>query len=426
MAKQTIYANEIKSLKSVISVLSGSDNFAIENPWFPIPGAKPCDPKTFLNVIPDKKGGLFLNAPRLLHKTASGPFSWNFVIGWTQIVSNQKLKKEYRINAPVAQEELKRKQKLMVSPVKRELEPDDAALLLFSWQLSIVQDIILIAKILNINMAKYAGMNNDAFFPAFVADINQKLKEKKAQKLLELDPGYVETWDNAPILSQNKRKEPIYIYDVNEPHIPAFMPIMASFYESITSIKGKQTFEPKFIERVWANPNCFSIPNIRLKCFIPSDGESPAQQVMDCRLTFISLVPPTDKEFNEKFPESLCTTWQQSKVKKVKITKNDLPMLWGNTVYNPASDKHESARWSGCMFIQPQLSYSFHEKGSPVIEWRTDTIALTRIVAAVQDEVDDACDFMDDEQPAQMMKKEDSGDGAEFMTNEDEQDPDAL
>ena len=152
MAKQTIYANEIKPLKSVISVLSGFDNFAIENPWFPIPGAKPCDPKTFLNVIPDKKGGLFLNAPRLLHKTASGPFSWNFVIGWTQIVSNQKLKKEYRINAPVAQEELKRKQKLMVSPVKRELEPDDAALLLFSWQLSIVQDIILIAKILNISI----------------------------------------------------------------------------------------------------------------------------------------------------------------------------------------------------------------------------------------------------------------------------------
>ena len=429
MSKQTIYASDIKPFASVISSLDGSSDFAIENPYFALPGTKPCDPKMWLNTIPDSKGGLFLNAPKVFHKAQTGIFSPNFAIGWTSVVSNQKLKKEYRINAPFGQEFLKRKQKLMVSTLSHELAPDDNALLLFSWQLSIVQDVLLISKILQLNLSKYAGMDNAKFFSSYATDINVIMKKKKATQQFQLDPKLIEAWNNVPILSKNKRKEDIYIYDITAPFNPAFAPLMQSFFDSVTSISAKNPFnEFKGIDRVWSHPNCFSVPSIRLRCFTPEGEDAQPVQVIDSRLTFISKVLPGDKEFNEKFPESICTTWQKSKHQKVKLTKEDLPQLWGNTVYNPNSEKHESARFSGCIFIQPQVSFSFHEKGCPGLEWRVDTVALTKINRVVADEVDDACDFVDDdEQPVAGGGQHSDGEGAEFFDgNENEIDPNAL
>ena len=427
MSKQTIYASDLKPFLNVMDLFKGSAEFALENPWFTIPGVKPQDPKLWMNTIPDSKGGLFINAPRIYHKTGTGVFNGSFTIGWTTVNKTQKFKKEYRIHAPVAQETLKRKQKLMCGPADRELSQDDNNMLLFSWQLSMAQDILLISKIFNIDLKKYADLANVEFYEAFESDVNAELKKRKASVPFKVDPKYVESWTAVPIMSKNKRKDTIFIYDLAEMTTPAFMPLMQSFYESIISMKGKQSFETKNIERVWSNPNCFSVPSIRLQGYIPNGEEEP-KQVIDSRITFISKVLPTDKEFNEKFPDSLCTTWQKSKVSKVKLTKEDLPQLWGNTVYNPNPERHESARWSGCIFVQPQLSYSFHEKGSPGVEWRADTLALTRVISARNDDVEDACDFVDETEKLtnEAPEEQHSSDGAEFVGNEAEADPDAL
>ena len=92
MSKQTIYASELKPFVSIISAINGSSDFVVENPWFPIPGAKPCEFKSWMNAIPDKMNGLFINAPKLYHKTPTNGFTQSYVIGWTQVVQNQKLK----------------------------------------------------------------------------------------------------------------------------------------------------------------------------------------------------------------------------------------------------------------------------------------------------------------------------------------------
>lgn len=434
MSKQTIYASELKPFVSIISAINGSSDFVVENPWFPIPGAKPCEFKSWMNAIPDSKGGLFINAPKLYHKTPTNGFSLSYVIGWTQVVQNQKLKKEYRIHAPASQNTLKRKQKLMCSTGSQELAADDNAMLLFSWQLSIVQDVLLISKSLNIDLKPFDKMDNAAFFSAFSESINSKLKSIDSETSFEIDPEFINSWMNVPILSKGKRKEDIFIYDITKRTTPAFIPLMQSFFESITSIESGVKFDSPNIEKVFDHPNCFSIPSIRLICYIPKQGDKAPKQTLDTRLLFISKVEKGDPEFNEKFPEFICVKRQVSKTKKITLTKNDLPQLWGNTVFNPKPEKHESAKWSGCIFLQPQLAYSFHEKGAPTMDWRVDTMALTRVLNVQNEEVEDAGDFMgDDEEQGMienaMMGNDDSPTGettGATAGNEKEADPDML
>ena len=426
--KQTVYASELKPFTSVIGLFDGSEEFAIDNPFFQLPGCKQCDPKAWLNAIPDSKGGLFLNGPRLLKKNANKVFSAIFVIGWTSVVQNQKLKKEYRIHAPVAQETLKRKQKLMVSPGSMEIGEDDAKLILFEWQLTLAMDVMVVAKVLNINLNKYKGMSNEQFYHAYISDINTELKKLKAQTMIEYDEELVKSWTQPPIASKSKRKDDIFIYDITNPQDPAIEPLMSSFYESITSIRGKvPTFEPKGIERVWSRPNCFAIPSFKYKTYMnKQDPDAGLQQVFDGRLTFISLVPKTDKEYNPKFPENLCTIKQVSRTQKVKLTKEILPELWGATTYNPNPERHESAKHAGCIFLSPSLNFSFHEKGSPGLDWRVDTYALSRVVTSEAEEVGDAGDFMDEsEQTSTSGGNFDEQAGA-FAGNENEMDPDML
>lgn len=431
MSKLTIYASDLKPFTSVIGVFNGSEDFAIENPWFPIPGAKPCDPKIWMNAIIDSKGGLFLNAPRLLRKTPTGTFSSFFVIGWTTVVQNQKLKKGYRIHAPYGGQPLKRKQKLMISPGNRELADDDNKLLLFNWQLTMVQDVLLIARIFNIDMTKYQGMDNDKFYPAFVQDVNAKLKARKATTFVEVDPELINSWMTVPIVSKNKRKEEIFIYDVTHPQEMAFETLMSSFYEAITSTSGKQTYDIKGIEKVWDRPSCFAMPTFRLKTFVrKSDPEGNIVQGLDSRcIVYAKATNPKDPDFNSNMPEGLYTKRQITKTRKITITKENMSELWGESEYNPKPDKHESASYDGCIFIAPSISYSFHEKGSPTIDWRIDTLAINKVVKVVSDDLEDACDFITDptNEPTEEQKQNNSdGDGAEFIGNETEMDPDAL
>lgn len=427
MSKLTIYAGNLKCFDNVIQCFDGTADFVIENPWFALPGVKPIDPKTYLSGIPDKKGGLFLNAPRILAKTATKTFTSSYVIGWTTSMSGQKLRKEYRILAPYGQEELKRKQKIMINPITKEGEQDDARLKLFSWQLTIAQDVMLIASLLEINLAKYGGSDTKSFFQRFIVDINTELKKRGSTTFMEYDDDLAKSFTQPPILSVDKRKDPIFIYDTAAWHDASLNPLMADFYDIVSELGGTQKWHIQSAERIWAKPNCFAIPSIRDKVYVKKDtGEVKCG--LDTRLIFICKVEPTDKEFNPKFPEGICTKQQISKTRKEILTKQTLPHLWGAETFDKDESKGQSAIYAGCIFIQPQFSFSYHEKGGPTVDWRVDTLAVQRVILARNDNVEDACDFFDNDEPQQMSNSntEHISDSAEFMGNEDERDPDAL
>ena len=435
MSKQIIYANNIKPFANVLSCYNGSAEFVIENPWFPIAGVRPQSKSDFMKPILDKNGGCFLSSPKLLHLSPNKTFTLNFSIGWTTVDGPNKLKKEYRIRAPASQETLKRSQKLMVNTTAPQADPADMNIIRFSWQLNIAQDILLIARLLDIDLKRFNGLDDEKFYNQFVADANAKLKTFQAKKFIEPDISYIRSFSSPtpPLVSKNARKDAIFIYDVSDYQTPEFIPLMQAFYDCVLTIKGKSPFTPKGIERVWANPNCYSVPSFRFATYtVSTDEGEEVKQTIDTRLTFVAKVPPSDKEYNEKFPDSLCTTRQANKSMKVKLTKDDMPELWGAKVFPPEDpSKHESARQLGCIFITPSLKYSFHAKGNPTVEWRVDTYALSRVLVSQNEEIDDACDFLTDEpeQSAQTggdNSEETQNEAGDFMGNENEADPDAL
>jgi len=430
MSKLTIYAGNMNCFKNLVQCFDGSADFVIENPWFALPGVKPADPKTYLNGIPDKKGGLFLNAPRIIAKTTNKTFTSNYVIGWTTDVSNTKIRKEYRIMAPYGSEELKRKQKLMVSPNNKEDDEADRRLKLLNWQFTIAQDVMLIATLLEINLSKYSGTDTKVFLQRFITDVNTELKRRGSKTFMDYDEELAKSFTQPPILSVDKKKNPIFIYDVEAYRDASLEPLMSVFYDIVSELGGNQNWCITGAERIWARPSCFAIPSIRDKVYIRKDtGE--VKTGLDSRLTFISRVDPSDKEFNPKFPEGLCTKQQVNKTRKEVLTKATLPHLWGAEKFEKDAPKGQNAVYVGCIFFQPQLSFSYHEKGGPTIDWRVDTLALKRIIIARNDNVDDACEFFDDGDditaPTTNTQSENNvSDGAEFVGNENEQDPDAL
>ena len=70
-------------------------------------------------------------------------------------------------------------------------------------------------------------------------------------------------------------------------------------------------FNSPNIEKVFDHPNCFSIPSIRLICYVPKQGDKTPKQTLDSRLMFISKVERGDPEFNEKCPQCNSTNIQQ-------------------------------------------------------------------------------------------------------------------
>lgn len=425
-AKLVIYASELKPLNSVISVIDGSDEFAFSTPFYPIPGVQPANKKAFLQPILDNNGGLFLKSPMIYARTPAKTYTPKFSIGWTA----PKTPKEYRIIAPFGAGTLKQRQKLMVKPLGGTDAPEDYNLALLAWQLSMVQEVLLVARILELDLGKYKALTTNAkFYPAFVADANAVLQSKGCKKSLSVEKEYIESWNKCPILSKNERNEDIWIYDIAEPETEAFDTLFNSFYETVLSTKTKPN--AKQFDLVWKYKTNAPSPSIRFKLFAktPEEGQEPQPptKMYDTRITFISVFEPKDPGF-AKAPDWTITNQQLTKAKVAKLTKQGLISLWGGVWPPPSKDAHDSATYSGCIFLRLSSIYGFHEKGNPTVEFQADTIALNRTVKTSDDGIDDANDFMLDEQSSSSLEPsaQHEEDASNFVGDPNDMDPEAL
>ena len=432
MTKQFIYATDIKVPTSVISLLDGSAQFCFENPYFPVPGMTKPDKKTFLEVRgTSSKFGVMLNQPYILYKGTNGVFTKYYAIGYTETSNTgtkiEKKPKEYYIIKPFDVELGKgNRHKLIVTPPRGEIFPEDEILIKLDYQFSMTMDVLCISKILDINLSKYAGKNNEAFYREFIDDINAILKEKGAKKLMEYDEVFVKSFDNPPVFGKSTRGDTIPIYDLENNTEPAFNTLFMSFYDSVTQIKSKM----KGWEKVLQRPNCASFPSFKYIDFEKhNDDETEHIKLFDTRLIFIIQLSPSDPGYNAKFPSSLVTRQQVSRTKIDKMTKATLPALWGGAMSD--DDKTRGATQKGCLYIVPNPTYRYYEKGNPTIDWRVEKVATQRVMSSSTTDYDEGCDFIDenaqqqgsgDEIPEAVRNVEDT----DFIRNEDEIDPMAL
>lgn len=427
MSKQFVYATDIVLPKSVIGLLNGTEQFCFENPYFNVAGMSKPDKKTFLEVKgTSSKYGVMLNQIYILFKGANGVFTKYYAIGYTETVNTgskiDKKAKEYYIMRPFDVTDLSKsnKYKLIVSPAKGQIQKEDIILLTLDYQFSMVMDVLCISKILNIDLSKYAGMNNENFYKAYINDINAILKEKGAKKFIDFDETLVASFDEPPIFGKSTRGDTIPIYDLENSTEPAFNTLFMSFYDSVSQIKSKL----KGWEKVLQRANCSSFPSIRYIDFEKKESDEVEHiKRFDSRLIFIIQLSPKDKGYNSKFPEGLITRQQINKTKIDKMTKNTLPKLWGGAMSD--DDNNKGATQKGCLYIVPQPSYRYYEKGCPTIDWRVEKVATQRIQTTAVSDYDEGCDFLG-ETNAYEDNDETNRDDSEFVRNEEEIDPAAL
>ena len=167
MSKQFIYASDIVLPKSVIGLLDGSEQFCFENPYFSVPGITKPDKKSYIEVKSvSSKFGVMLNSIYIFYKGANNVFTKQYAIGYTETskIGSTVVKKpkEYYVVKPFDTNDLGRtnRYKLIIMPSKNEICPEDDILAKLDYQFSMVMDVLCIAKILDINLSKYAKMNN--------------------------------------------------------------------------------------------------------------------------------------------------------------------------------------------------------------------------------------------------------------------------
>lgn len=430
MSKQFIYATDIKLPKSLIGLLDGSEQFCFENPYFNVAGMSKPDKKSFLEVKgTNSKFGVMLNQIYILFKGANNVFTRYYAIGYTETVNTgtriDKKPKEYFIMRPFDVTDLSKtnKYKLIVSPAKGEILNEDIALLKLDYQFSMVMDVLCISKILDIDLSKYSGMNNEKFYKSFIDDINTILKEKGAKKLMEFDEALVASFDNPPIFGKSTRGDTIPIYDLESSTESAFETLFMSFYNSVSQIKSKL----KGWEKVLQRPNCAAFPSIRYMDFEKKGSEDETEHVkrFDSRLTFIIQLSPSDTGYNSKFPEGLITRQQVNRTKIDKMTKATLPKLWGGAMSD--DDKTRGATQKGCLYIVPQPVYRYYEKGCPTIDWRVEKVATQRVQTTAMSDYDEGCDFLGEGNVDEINNETGrDNDDAGFVGNEEDIDPSAL
>ena len=430
MTKQFIYASDIVKATSVIGLLDGSEQFCFENPYFNVAGITKPDKKTFLDPSgANSKFGVILRQINIYYKGTNNVFTNRYAIGYTETIRNggqvNKKPKEYVIMKPFDVTDLgdRNRHKLLVSP--NEISKEDTNLLIMDYQFTMVMDVLCIAKILNIDLSRYARQDNNNFYKAFIGDINEIIKEKGAKKTIEYDDILVASFDNPPVFSKSSRNDVIPIYDLENNLEPAFNTLFSSFYEAVSQIKSKL----KGWEKVLQRANCYALPTIKYTCYEKKTGDEEITEHgkrFDCRLTFIIQLSTGDKAFNPKFPDSLVTRQQISRTKIEKLTKTTLPKLWGGSVSD--DDTNTRAIQKGCLYIIPRPLYSYFEKGSPTIEWRVEKIATQRIQTDAINDYDEGTEFLTEavNENAPTDEENRNIEDVNFLRNENEIDPDAL
>lgn len=440
MTKQFIYATDIVLPKTVIGLFDGSEQFCFENPYFSVPGITKPDMKTFLELKgTQSKFGVMLKQNYIFLKGANGVFSKNYAIGYTETVNTgtriDKKAKDYYIMKPFEVKDLSKsyKYKLIVSPAKGEILKEDIVLITLDYQFSMAMDVLSIAKILDIDLSKYKGKNNEAFYKAFINDINAIIKPKGAKKEIDYDEEFVKSFNEPPIIGKNERGDitPVCILDDGKSFEPLFDTLFTKFYSCVASIK-KQF---KGWERVLQRPNCAAFPSIKFIELEKKNGDDTEYvKRFDGRFTFIIQLSSGDPGLNDKIYDGLITRQQMTKTKIDKLTKATLPKLWGGALSD--DDKIKGATQRGCLYIVPQPIYRYYEKGCPTIDWRVEKISCRRIASSADVDYDEGCDFLGDAEdpygedaptPHEPTEEEhrDAAD-AQFVGNEKEVDPSAF
>lgn len=391
MSCQTVFASDIITPPALIDYLTGNGMFCVENPWFKPPGIPPVDIKKWLDLRPGSQNGIMLNSPMLYVKTPNGTFTRNFTIGLVnvvrdggQIIKNPKTywigkpyKDSYKPNDPTIS-----KYKLLVSPAPS--DESDEILVKFNWQLCMVMDVLIVAKVTNLDLRKYEKASNKELFDGLVKDINGVLSQRGGVRPFAIEPAYVSSYDEAPCVSKDASKD-IAVAGLNAPTEKLFDTFLEHFR---VSVGNKGGWLPKHFQAIiLKSDHSYAWPQISHKIYEKKGSEDAVDTEYADRVGYNLIFNFQNKA--SKLPASLVTLQQTTKG-AVPLNPLLVATLWGE---GPGTTMpSSSACQRGALFTQPSLGFRYYKSGHPGIEWRVMKSCVTRApagIAAVVDQGDE-------------------------------------
>lgn len=401
MSKEVIYTGDFVPAKSIIGLLDGSEMFCIANPYFFVEGVRKPDLKQYLEPCSTSKFGVMLKTADIyVRLTPTRPFTNRFSIGWTKgkgIKKDYFFMKLYEINSIPE----KFKHKLIITP-KSTFTEDDAKLCTFDYQNTVVMDVLLIAKILNIDLSTYKDLkDNTKFFAKFCVDINAAVNKLlgKGNKLqpdeeVKVDKFYIDTFTNPPtFLSKDKKLIPIR--ELGKPKS-----IIKTLWDSFYDVYSSMDLESKLATfKAIIKANSFALPTFRF-IDVVNKSSSVHERRFDSRLSIIQKLDQDNKNYNANIKDFLITQRCLGPKKFEQITQHNFATLWGSTEEQP--DLTKGCTQTGCIFIIPQLEFKYYTQGNPTVEWRVEQLACKRAMNGgnAGGAFDDAAAFVDDEDEA--------------------------
>lgn len=390
--KITVYASEIATPKSIISLFDGSEQFCIENPWFDVPGMRKIDRKEYVIRRPSSNNnrGIYYTSPKLLIKTPTGVFTNNFVIGY----GKNKVKKQYKIGSLFDANQSKitsrYNHKLSVGPASfNQIDVEETNLIKLEYALNMALEVLLLSIITNVDLSKFKGMHdNKIFYDAFTKEVTRlvRLIHNTLETEFTIDDKLVESFNTIPLIYHQNTKV-FLVSELGKPKTQ-IKPLMLKFVEwcmdeDITRIFKQHTDIIK--------ENSTFIPIIARRDYCKKNS-TEHKEIYEMKLMFNVKLQQGDKGFNPNFKDFVYTKQMLTEKNQVILNADLFAQLWGATYNDPASAN--GAKHEGMIFIYPQIEYSFYNNGNLSIKWKVDKLILKKMANKPAQEYDECNEFM--------------------------------
>lgn len=390
MSTQTVFTSDIVTPKSLINYLDGTAMFCVSSPFFAPPGMAATDKKKWLSIRENKdKSAKFtmLVSPEIYLRTINGSYTKNFTIGLVPVQRTStgivRTPKDYFVSQPYGEgykpaDTKTSKQKLSISPVN--IDEGDIILNRFNWQLTMLMDFLLIAKVANIDLHKFEGMPNEQLFAEFANAVNSSMQ---LTSKFTIDPNYILTFDNPPCLTKDPATgATILVSGLEDPYNELCKMMMTSFKVAI----GPRVQVLGNYKQALQLPNVVSLPQICSRVYMKQNATD--DQPYGKSFNYKIIVNYRNKE--SKVPDFLITL-EQRPGQTMPYTHETIPRLWGGM---REDGKPGRARQRGAIFCVPQMDYRYLQMGNPGVSWRAQKMCLSKAPTEQQIKIDEGDEWM--------------------------------
>jgi hypothetical protein len=375
-------------------MFDGTAMLYIANPYFPrCPYEASKD--DILQTTKDDSKGFRMKSPRVFLKTHhEGGYNPFFIIAWMDSTP-----KMFYIVSPMEDEikndKLKSKINLKLtirsSRPDTRLAPEDQCMQLLDYQLSMATEVLLVARLFDINLKALHSTDNKEFLTkianAITAKVMNAVKSDKtitSKAAIVISQEYAESFEQPPMYKRiGEVWEPVNSDNIQISK-PYFQTIMQLVKKLMNETNNKYTLHKSFIKIMRGTASVSTIPAFRLTSFLDKTDE--------IRVKF-------EGKATCWFDHKTCrpTQIQTSAKTVVPCTVAECVKLWGGTEQNVTL--HKSCMHNGCIFFSPpRIDMKFYARGQPGMEWSIDKISTKRFERRTSSDYTNGSEIFDEDE----------------------------